>query len=147
MSREAICSAHTTCARSTIKFRLVWFQSLCFYFQIMMSLKQSDASFWPNAPSYFYTWVKVVQSCPTLCNPMDHTTVHGILQAKILEWVAFPFSRGSSQLRDRTQVSHIVGRHFTVWATREVLLQVNPDLNQVNANLIANGDLGQQWEN
>ena len=43
--------------------------------------------------------VKVAQSCPTLCNPMDYT-VHGILQARILEWVTFPFSRGSSQPRD-----------------------------------------------
>ena len=43
--------------------------------------------------------VKVTQSCPTLCNPMDYT-VHGILQTRILEWVAFPFSRGSSQPRD-----------------------------------------------
>ena len=47
-------------------------------------------------------------------------TVHGILQARILEWVAFPFSRESSQPRDRTQVSHIVGRFFTSWAIREV---------------------------
>ena len=62
--------------------------------------------------------VKVAQ-CPTLCNPMDYMA-HGILQARILEWVAFPFSRGSSQLRDRTQVSHIAGRFFTSWATREV---------------------------
>ena len=46
-------------------------------------------------------------------------TVHGILKATILEWVAFPFSRGSSQLRDRTQVSCIIGRFFTSWATRE----------------------------
>ena len=46
-------------------------------------------------------------------------TVHGILQAKILEWVAFPFSRGSSQPRDWTQVSHIAGRFSTSWATRE----------------------------
>ena len=45
--------------------------------------------------------VKVAQSCLTLCNPMDYT-VHGILQARILEWVAFPFSRGSSQCRDQT---------------------------------------------
>ena len=43
--------------------------------------------------------VKVSQLCPTLCNPMDYT-VHGILQVRILEWVAFPFSRGSSQPRD-----------------------------------------------
>ena len=47
-------------------------------------------------------------------------TVHGIFQAKILEWVAFPFSRGSSQPRIQTQVSHISGRFFTNWATREV---------------------------
>ena len=45
--------------------------------------------------------------------------VHGILQARILEWVAFPFSRGSSQPRDQTQVSHIAGGFFTSWATRE----------------------------
>ena len=56
--------------------------------------------------------VKVTQSCPTLCDPMDYT-VHGILQARILEWVAFPFSRGSSQTRGRTQVSHFAGRFFT----------------------------------
>ena len=62
--------------------------------------------------------VKVTQSCPTLCGSMDYT-VHGILQARILEWVAFPFSRGSSQPRDWTQVSHIAGRIFTSWATRE----------------------------
>ena len=61
--------------------------------------------------------VQVAQSCPTLCKPLDYT-VHGILQARILEWVAFPFSRGSSQPRDRTQVSHIAGRFFTSRATR-----------------------------
>ena len=49
---------------------------------------------------------------------MDYT-VHGILQARVLEWVAFPFSRESSQPRDWTQVSHIAGRFFTSWATRE----------------------------
>ena len=57
--------------------------------------------------------VKVAQSCLTLCNPMDYT-VHGILQARILEWVAFPFSRGSSQPRDRTQVSRLAGRFFAI---------------------------------
>ena len=55
---------------------------------------------------------------PTLCNPMDYT-VCGILQARILEWVTFPFSRGPSQPRGRTQVSHIAGGFFTSWATRE----------------------------
>ena len=56
--------------------------------------------------------VKVTQWCPTLYDSVDYT-VHGILQARILEWVVFPFSRGSSQPRDRTQVSHIAGRFFT----------------------------------
>ena len=62
--------------------------------------------------------VKVTQSCPTLCNTMDYT-VHGILQARILEWVAFPFSWGSSQPRDQTQVSHIAGEFFISLAIRE----------------------------
>ena len=80
--------------------------------------------------SVFYagisTEVKVIvaQSCPTLCDPMDYSqpgsSVHGILQARILEWAAIPFSRGSSQPRHQTQVSHTVGRFFTFWATREV---------------------------
>ena len=56
--------------------------------------------------------VKVVHLCPTLCESMDYT-VYEILQARILEWVAFPFSRGSSQARDRTQVSHMAGGFFT----------------------------------
>ena len=59
---------------------------------------------------------KVVQSCPTLCDPMDYT-VRGMLQARILEWVTIPFSRGSSQPRDQTQVSRIAGGFFTSWAT------------------------------
>ena len=56
--------------------------------------------------------VEVVQLRLTLCNAMDYT-VRGILQARILEWVAFPFFRGSSQSRDLTQVSCIAGRFFT----------------------------------
>ena len=56
--------------------------------------------------------LKVTQSGLTLCNPMNYI-VHGILQARILEWVAFPFSRGSSQSRDQTQVSGIEGGFFT----------------------------------
>ena len=62
--------------------------------------------------------MKVAQLCLTLCDPMD-CIIHGILQARILEWVAFPFSRGSAQPRDRTQVLHIAGGFFTSWATRE----------------------------
>ena len=64
--------------------------------------------------------VKVTQSCLTLCDPMDYT-VHGILQARILEWVAVavPFSRGFSQPRDWTQVSRIAGTFFASWVTRQ----------------------------
>ena len=65
------------------------------------------------------------QSYLALCNPMDcslaGSSVHGIFQARVLEWVAVSFSRGSFWPRDRTRVSHIVGRRFTIWATREVL--------------------------
>ena len=59
-----------------------------------------------------YCCYSVTQLCPTLCKSMDYT-VHEILQARILEWVAFPFSRGFSQPRDRTQVSHIAGGFLT----------------------------------
>ena len=69
-----------------------------------------------------YSKVKVdgAQSCPTLCDPVDcslpGSSVHGIFQARVLEWVAISFSRRSSQPRDRTQVSCVVGRFFTVSA-------------------------------
>ena len=66
--------------------------------------------------------VKAAQSCLTPCDPMDYIVL-GILQARILEWVAFPFSRGSCQPRDQTQVSRIAGRSFTSWATRETFGQ------------------------
>ena len=66
--------------------------------------------------------VLVAHLCPTLCNPMDCSPpgsfIQGILQARILEWVAIPFSRGSSRPRVRTWVSSTTGRFFTVWATR-----------------------------
>ena len=67
--------------------------------------------------------VLVTQLCPTLIDPMDHrppgSSVHGILQARIQEWVAIPFCRGSSPSRDRTWIVSIAGRFFTNWATRE----------------------------
>ena len=67
---------------------------------------------------------EVAQSCLTLCNPMDYSlpgsTVHGIFQARILEWIAISFSSISSQPRDWTRVSRIVSRCFTIWAIREV---------------------------
>ena len=61
-----------------------------------------------------YVFVLVAQSCPTLCDPMDCSppsfSVHGILQARILEWIAILFARGASQPRDRTLVSCLTGR-------------------------------------
>ena len=78
-----------------------------------------------SIPFYEYSVeiVLVAQSCPTLCNPMDcspkGSSVHRILQATILEWVDMPSSRGSSWPRDRTQVSSMADRLFTIWATRE----------------------------
>ena len=84
--------------------------------------------------------VLITQLCPTLCDPMDcrppGSSVHGILQARILEWVAIPFSRGSSQPRDGTWVSSIAGRFFTFWAAKEAHscfywdLNIGPELAQ-----------------
>ena len=74
---------------------------------------------WPDA----VVCVLLVQSCLTLCDPVDcspsGSSVHGVLQARILEWVAICFSRGSSRPRDGARVSYMEGRSFTVRATRE----------------------------
>ena len=71
-------------------------------------------------------WSEVAQSCPTLCDPVDcsipGSSVHGILQARILEWVTISFSRGTSRPRDQTWASRIEGRRFNLWATREALI-------------------------
>ena len=79
-------------------------------------LKAGNANLWTTS--------EVAQLCPTLYDAVDCSWQgfkdHGIFQARVLEWVAISFSRGSSQPRDRTQVSRIVGRRLTLWATREV---------------------------
>ena len=74
--------------------------------------------------------MKVARSCLTLCNAMD-STVHGILQARVLERVAFPFSGESSWPRDGTQVSLIAGRFFTSWATRKAIYFKVPKINEL----------------
>ena len=72
-----------------------------------------------------WKWKSDSVSCSvmSLCNPMHcslpESSVHGIIQARMQQWVAISFSRGSSQLRDQIQVSHIAGRFFTVWAISE----------------------------
>ena len=73
--------------------------------------------------SFSCVHAKLLQLCPTLCNPRDcslpGSSIHGILQARTLDWVTMPSSRGSSWSRDRTCVSCIGGRCFNLWATRE----------------------------
>ena len=86
-----------------------------FFFKAMITQQTTQLKFCPES--------EVAQSCPTLCDPMDcnlpDLSVHGIFQARVLEWVAISFSRESSWPRDRTQVSCILGRCFTLWGTRE----------------------------
>ena len=88
----------------------------------LKSLLQHHSSKASTFYSIFYNCVclLVAQSCPTLCESMDYSppgsSVYGILQAKILEWVAMPFSRGYARPRDSTQVSCIAGGFFTHWA-------------------------------
>ena len=112
-------------------------------------------------------WVS--QSCPTLSDPMDcsppGTSVHGSLQARILEWVAMPSSRGSSQPRDQTQISRTAGKFFTVWATKEahkrcssqvfivsnllnhfVLLQVQPSYTKQDAPFSMHSHKTEKWK-
>ena len=94
---------------------------VCMLFSLLCSLRPSDVS---SADCLAFCWCCCMcdQSCPTLCGPMDcsppGSSVHGILQARILEQVAFPFSKGSSHPRDTVSVSCIAGRFFTFWATR-----------------------------
>ena len=75
---------------------------------------------------FIHVCVLVTQSCPILCDPMDCSppgfSVQRVFQDRILAWVAIPFSRGSSQPSDWTQVSYIAGRFLTIWATKEALL-------------------------
>ena len=89
----------------------------------LMSIPFYRSSDFSKVPLIINVKVLVTQPCPTLCNPMDYSSpgslVHGILQARILEWVDIPFSRASSPSRDWTQVFHIPGTYLTVWTTRE----------------------------
>ena len=87
-----------------------------FYLTVKLHFREEDYRGEVLFPTYHIkVKVKVSQSYPTLCNSRDYT-VHEILQARILEWVVFPFSRGSSQPRDESQVSCTAGRFFTSWA-------------------------------
>ena len=99
-----VCLGQCPCALEEFTVYCCWVESTIFKFPL--------------------SWINIClvpQLCPTLCNPRDDSlpgsSVHGILQARILEWVAIPFSRGSSQIRDGTWVSCTAGRFLTIWAT------------------------------
>ena len=92
--------------------------------QAPLSMGFSRQEYWSGLPFLTpHVLCLVTQLCPTLCNLMDYippgSSVHGILQARILEWVSMPSSRGSSPPRDWTQDSLFAGGFFTIWATRE----------------------------
>ena len=101
---------------------ILWWWSHVFLY-LNKPMECTTASMNPNVNYGLWVIVRVksLKLCPTVCNPMDCSlsgpSVHGILQARILEWVAISFSRGSSRPRDQTCVSHIAGRRFNLWAT------------------------------
>ena len=101
---------------------------LCFFFKMDISVrtngrKQENTTGRWNEVNCTRKWSEVTQSCPTLCFPVNcslpGSSIHGILQARILEWVAISFSRVSSRPRDRNRISCIGGRRFNLWATKE----------------------------
>ena len=89
---------------------------------ISLNAHRVEEALWGLFESAKWKWSCSI-SCPTLCDPMNcslpGSSFHGILQARVLKWVSISFSRGSSQLRDRIQVSRFPGRCFNLWATRE----------------------------
>ena len=94
-------------------------------------------------------WSEVAQSCLTVCDPMDcslpGSSVHGIFQVIVLEWIAISFSRVFSQPRNLTQVSRIVDRRFTIWATREVQKEImKPDKITMKPDKITSLSIGKQ---
>ena len=101
---------------------ILWWWSHVFLY-LNKPMECTTASMNPNVNYGLWVIVRVksLKLCPTVCNPLDcslsGSSVHGILQARILEWVAISFSRGSSRPRDQTRVSHIAGRRFNLWAT------------------------------
>ena len=129
-------AAEGYCVESSGKLIISLAIAWCHYFLLSIyliykiNLELSDDSiliWWDFEP--LLTLCLVTQSCLTLSDPMDcsppGSSVHGILQSRILEWVAMPSSRESSQPRDQTQVFRTAGGFFTVWATKEALLDTD----------------------
>ena len=90
-----------------------------FFFMWWVKISFSSVCAWIG---FIHKRMLLTQSCPTLWDTMDcslrGSSVHGILQARVLDWVTIPFSRGSSRPKDQTQISCIAGRFFTIWATK-----------------------------
>ena len=100
ISKDGLSESRNVNIKITLEVQFPWFSEGVIVFQYMLAESE------------------VIQSCPTLCAPVDYSlldcSVHGILQARVLEWIAISFSRGSSRPRDRTRVSHIGGRRFNL---------------------------------
>ena len=118
---------------------MFWETTLCSHIRPTLNVRSSFI---------FLTCVCVLtQSCLPLCDPMDcsppGSSVHGILQARILEWVAIPFTKGSSQSRDQTRVSCTPGRFFTVYQNH-----LGPSFIHTGASLVAQlvKNLPAMWE-
>ena len=126
--------------KRSLVFPILLFSSVSLHWSLRKAFLSLLAILWNSALKWVYLSVPplplalvqqysnkvkmlVAQSCPTLCDPMDNSLpgsfLHGISQARIVEWVSIPFSRVSSWPRGQTWVSHIASRFFTVWAIRE----------------------------
>ena len=105
-----MCVCVCVCTHTCILFQMFFYHNIWLWFR----KNWVTDILWKNILTLC---VSVVQLCPTLCDPVDcsppGSSMHGILQARILEWVAMPSSRGSSPPKDQTSVSHIEGRFFT----------------------------------
>ena len=104
--------------------------TICEFFKLLrISKKFFPYTYWKKKSTYK---VLVTQLCPIVCDFMDYSPqssfVHGILQERIMEWIAIPFSKGSSLPRDWTQMSYIAGRFFTSWTTGEAHLYLIPNI-------------------
>ena len=113
---------HIYCLNNLIYIYYLIYNSYHFNIQIT-TWKLRNANIFSKLKFHLRRWMIATQSCPTLWDPMDcslpSSFVHGILQARILKWVAISFSSASSQPRDRTQVSCMASRLFTIWTTKK----------------------------
>ena len=122
------CGISWTWSTSVLLESMIKWPSICLVYLKAFPWSKPQSIFILILTTCVYVCVLVTQSCLTLCNPVDcsppGSSVHGILQARMLEWVAVPFSTGSSQLWDQTQVSCIAGIFFTDWVTRKACVLV-----------------------